>query len=111
LNKLEAETFLRLLAPLAPHLSEELWENFGRKKSIFLEKWPQYDNKLIEEETWQLIIQINGKVRDKIEVKKDVSEAEVKKIALSRERVKSWLADKEPKKIIYIPNRLINLVV
>jgi leucyl-tRNA synthetase len=111
LPKKEAEIFLRLLAPLAPHISEELWENLGYKKSIFLEKWPQYDEKLIEEETWQLIIQINGKVRDKIEVKKDISEEEVKKLALSQEKVQKWLAHKKPKKVIYIPNRLINLVV
>ena len=111
LAKKEAEIFLGLLAPLAPHISEELWEKFGHKKSIFLEKWPQYDKKLIEEETWQLIIQINGKVRDKIEVKKDITEKEVKELTLAQEKIKKWLDNKKPKKIIYIPNRLINLVV
>jgi leucyl-tRNA synthetase len=111
LSKKEAEIFLRLLAPLAPHITEELWEKLGHQKSIFLEKWPQYDERLIEEETWQLIIQVNGKVRDKIEVKKGVSEEEVKKLALSQEKIQKWLANKQPKKIIYIPNRLVNLVV
>ena len=111
LSKKEAEIFLRLLAPLAPHISEELWNKLGYKKSVFLEKWPQYDKKLIEQETWQLIIQINGKVRDKIEVKKGISEEKVKELALSQEKVKKWLDNKKPKKVIYIPNRLINLVV
>lgn len=111
LSKKEAETFLKLLAPTAPHISEELWEKVGNKKSIFLEKWPRYDEKLIQEKSWQLVIQINGKVRDKIEVKKDISEKEVKELALSQDRVKKWLNNKEPKKIIYVPGKLINLVV
>ena len=80
-------------------------------KSIFLEKWPGYDEKLIQEKSWQLVIQINGKVRDKIEVKKGISEKEVKELALSQDRIKKWLSNKEPKKIIYIPGRLINLVI
>ncbi len=111
LSKGEAEIFLRLLAPFAPHISEELWDKFGHHKSIFLEKWPQYDEKLIEEETWQLVIQINGKVRDKIEVSKSASEKEIKELALSQEKVKKWLGNQQPKKVIYIPNRLINLVI
>ena len=111
LSKREAEIFLRLLAPFAPHLAEELWEKFGHQKSIFKEKWPQYSQKLIEEETFQLIVQIDGKVRDRIEVKKDISEKEIRELALSREKVRKWLDNKKPRKIIYVPNRLINLVV
>ena len=111
LAKKEAEIFLRLLAPLAPHVSEELWNKLSHKKSIFLEKWPQYDKKLIEQRTWQLIIQINGKVRDKIEVEKDITEKEIKELTLAQEKIKKWLDNKPPKKIIYIPNRLINLVM
>ncbi len=111
LVKKDAEIFLRLLAPLAPHLSEELWEKIGHPKSIFTEKWPEYNKQLIKEESWQLIIQINGKVRDKVEVKRGISENEVKKIALSQEKIKKWLTGEKPKKIIYIPNRLVNLVI
>jgi len=111
LSKKDAQKLLKLLSPFAPHITEEIWEILGNKKSIFKEKWPEYDKKLIQEETWQLIIQINGKVRDKIEVKKNISEEEAKKITLSQDKVKKWLNDKKPKKIIYIPNRLINLVV
>jgi leucyl-tRNA synthetase len=103
--------FVIMLSPFAPHLAEELWEMLGYKKSILKQKWPAYDEKLIQEETWQLIIQINGKVRDKIEVKKDISEEEVRELALSQKKVKKWLDNKQPKKIIYIPNRLVNLVV
>jgi len=110
LSKKDAGIFLKLLAPFAPHISEELWEKLGNKKSIFLEKWPCCDEKLIKEETFPLIIQINGKVRDRMEIKKGVSEEEVKKLALNQERIKKWLDGKAPKKIIYIKERLVNLV-
>ncbi|MFH1460917.1 MAG: leucine--tRNA ligase [Patescibacteria group bacterium] len=115
LTKKDAETFLKILAPLAPHFSEELWsasvKTSADKQSIFEQKWPEYNEKLAREKAWQLVIQINGKVRDKIEVKKGISEAEIKKLALEQEKIKKWLGDKKPKKIIYIPERLINLVV
>ncbi|MBU1136898.1 leucine--tRNA ligase, partial [Patescibacteria group bacterium] len=108
LSKKDAAIFLKILSPLAPHLAEELW---GRKTSIFKEKWPKYDEKLIQKETWQMIIQINGKMRDRIETSKDLTEKQAKELALSSEKIKKWLKGKEPKKIIYIPKRLINLVI
>jgi leucyl-tRNA synthetase len=111
LSKKEAGIFLKLLSPIAPHISEELWEKIGNKKSIFLEKWPEHDKKLVKQDTFQLIIQINGKVRDKIEVNRDITEKEVKELALKQEKIKKWLGDKKPKKVIYIKERLVNLVV
>ncbi len=103
--------FAILLSPFAPHIAEELWETLGNKETISKEKWPEYDKKLIQEETWQLIIQINGKVRDKIEVEKGITEKQAKEIALESEKIKKWLGKKKLKKSIYIPNRLINLVI
>ncbi len=103
--------FAILLSPFAPHLAEELWESLGNKQSIFKQKWPKFDKKLIQEKTWQLIIQINGKVRDKIEVKKGISEKQVKELALAQEKIQKWLKNKKPKKIIYVPDRLVNLVL
>lgn len=111
MNKKEAGIFLQLLSPIAPHIAEELWQKIGNKKSIFLEKWPEYDKKLIKQDTFQLIVQINGKVRDKIEVNKEVTEKEVEELVLKREKVKKWLENKKPKKVIYIKERLVNLVV
>jgi len=111
LSKEDAQTFLKILSPFAPHISEELWQTLGNKKSIFKEKWPEYNEKLTQEKTWQLIIQINGKVRDKIEVKKDITEKEVNDLVLKSEKIKKWLESKKPKKVIYIPNRLVNLVI
>jgi len=119
-NKMEKEENFRtsdfklltlLLAPMVPHIAEELWRNLGNKKSIFLEKYPKYDPKLIKEETIILVIQINGKVRDKIKVEADISEEKAKKLAISQKNVKNWIESKEIKKTIFVPGRLINIVI
>jgi len=111
LSKKDAGLFLTLLACFVPHIAEELWEGLGNKKSVFLQSWPKADEKIAQEETFDLIIQINGKVRDKIQVSKNISEQEAKDLALNQDKIKKWLADKQPKKVIYIAGRLINLVV
>jgi len=105
------ERLLILLSPFAPHISEELWQKLGHKKSIFLEKWPKYDSEFTKEEIITLIIQVNGKIRDKIEVEADISEEEAKKLALSRKIVQKWIEEKEIKKVIFVPGKLINIVV
>jgi len=105
------ETFLKLLSPFAPHIAEELWSQLGHKKSIFTEKWPQFDKNLVKDETIELVIQINGKVRDKIEVATDIFEEEAKKIALASEKIKTILSGQEPKKVIFVRGRLINIVI
>jgi len=102
--------FLVLLSPMAPHIAEEIWQRLGHKKSIFFEKWPKYDKKLIREEIITLIVQVNGKVRDKMEIDASVSEAEAKKLTLERGKVKKWIEGKEIKKIIFVPGKLINIV-
>jgi leucyl-tRNA synthetase len=99
------------LAPFAPHISEEIWQILGKKQSIFLSSWPRWDEKLIEEEKIVLLIQVDGKVRDKIEVKADISEKEAKELALSLEKIKKWVEGKEIKKIIFVPKKLINIVL
>ena len=104
-------TFLKLLAPFAPHIAEELWQEvLGNKKSIHLESWPEYDETLLAEETVRLVIQVNGRVRDTIEVKKGLSEEDIKKIILDRDNVKKYITG-TIKKVIYIQDRIINLVV
>jgi len=111
LSKKDAEKFLKILSVFAPHICEELWQKLGHKSSIFKEKWPKYDEKLIKKETFELVIQVNGKVRDKIEVSVDISEEEVRGLALRRERIKKWLGIKKPKKVIFIKGRLVNIVI
>ncbi|MBU4274531.1 leucine--tRNA ligase [Patescibacteria group bacterium] len=105
------EKLLILFAPFASHITEELWSLSGFKKSVHLQKWPVYNPKLIKEEKITLVIQINGKVRDKIEVAVDISENKAKEIALSQEKIKKWIADKKIKKVVFIKNKLINIVV
>jgi len=108
-----------LLAPFAPHLTEELWQRinhlqpsaFSLQNSIHSQPWPKYDEKLVKEETIILIIQINGKARDKIEVEADISEEKAKELVLSREKIKKWIEGKEIKKLIFVPGKLINIVV
>ena len=106
-----AEKFLILLWPFVPHLAEELWEKLGHKESIFKEKWPEYDKKMIIDEKINLVVQVNGKVRDMIEVSVDISENEAKKIALESENIKKWLEGKEVKKVIFVKGKLINIVI
>lgn len=105
------ERMLILLAPFSPHLTEELWHLLGYKSSIHQQIWPKYDKKLVKEETITLVIQINGKVRDKIKVENDISEEKAKELALSQEKVKKWLEGKEIKKVIFVPRKLINIVI
>jgi len=110
--------FLLVLAPFAPHLTEELYSklktiNYKLKtfKSIHQEKWPEYDKKLVEDETFELLIQVNGKLRDKISVSKSISQKEAEKLALASGKIKIMLGNQKPKKVIFVPGRLINFVV
>ncbi|MBI2023502.1 leucine--tRNA ligase [Candidatus Giovannonibacteria bacterium] len=115
------ETFIKLLAPFAPHMTEELWHKLGDKsaqgrpalgwKSIHLESWPEFDPKQLEEDFFELIVQINGKLRDTFRISRGISQAEAEKLTLAREKVKLALENKKPRKIIYVPGRLINFVV
>ncbi len=106
------QTFLKLLAPFAPHLTEEIWRNvLGNKKSIHLESWPKYNPKLIEEEKFEMIVQVNGKVRDRVSAPSGISQKEAENIALSSEKIKKLIAGLKIKKIIFVPNRLINIVI
>ena len=111
INKEDFEVFLKLLAPFAPHLTEELWSNLGNKESIFREQWPKYNPELIKDKTITLVIQVNGKVRDNIEAPVDITEEEVRELALSREKIKKWTADKKIIKVIFVKGRLVNIVV
>lgn len=105
------ERFLLLLAPFAPFISEELWNKFGHKTSVHKEAWPEYDEKQTMEETFTLVVQVNGKVRDTLELPRSVSEEEVKRLVVEREKIKIALQGKEPRAIIYVPHRIANIVI
>lgn len=104
--------FLVIIAPFLPALAEELWHNVGNKNSIFSGKnWPKYDAKLAKNEEIELVVQINGKLRDRIKTDADISEDEAKKLAMESEKIKTFIQDKEIKKTIFVKGKLINIVI
>jgi leucyl-tRNA synthetase len=100
-----------MLSPIVPHFAEELWEILGNKESIFKSAWPQYDPKLLLEENIELPIQVNGKLRSKIEVPRDILEDKLKELVLADPKVATWLGGKPPKKFILVPQKLVNIVI
>ena len=102
---------LLLLAPTAPHLTEELWQRLGYPYSIHNQSWPQWNEELARDEEATLVVQVNGKLRDRITVPLSITEAEAKSLAMASQRVKAHLEGRELLKTIYVPGRLVNLVV
>ena len=105
------ETMMQLLAPFAPHITEELWHQTGHTGSIHNTDWPAYEESLTRDETFTLVMQVNGKVRERIEVPADISEQEVRELVLNNPRVATFIGDTTIQNIIYIPGRLVNVVV
>jgi leucyl-tRNA synthetase len=103
------EPFVLVLAPYAPHLAEELWEKLGNKQSLACAPWPKFDAALLKEENVTVILQVNGKLRDRMEVPAQISPAELEKLALANDRVKEHLAGKQVKKVIVVPGKLVNI--
>ncbi len=102
--------FLQLLAPFAPHITEELWCSLGKKSSIHLSEWPNYDENAIQEESKTVVVQVNGKHRSTLTITLTSSQKEIEQIACEDARVKSVLEGKSIKKVIYIPFKVINFV-
>jgi leucyl-tRNA synthetase len=102
---------LLLLAPAAPHLAEELWQLTGHGYSIHQQRWPQFDTGLAAAEEFELVVQVNGKVRDRVRVQVGTDEDHVRQLALSLPRISGLLNGQSPRKIIYVPGKIINIVV
>jgi leucyl-tRNA synthetase/predicted alpha/beta hydrolase family esterase len=111
LSKVEFETLLLLVAPFAPHITDELWETLGHKKSIYLESWPSFTTTESFTETISIVVQINGKVRAQLNIPNGSTDKEVEALVLSDEVVQKWVAGGSVKKFIYVPRRLANVVV
>ncbi|MCL0091354.1 leucine--tRNA ligase [Dehalococcoidales bacterium] len=105
------DTLLLLLAPITPHLAEELWQQTGHSHSIHNQSWPKWDEELVKEEEITLVVQVNGKLRDRVTVPASITEAEARQIAVERQKVRTYLEGKQIINIIYVPGRLVNLVV
>ena len=100
-----------MLAPFAPHISEEIWERLGHKGSLARHAWPKFDAAKLQETTMELPVQVNGKLRDKISVAADADEQTILKKAESAEKVRPWLEGKTIVKRLYVPKKLVNFVV
>jgi leucyl-tRNA synthetase len=105
------ETLLLLLAPACPHIAEELWARTERPYSIHVQSWPVCDEAVAAEEAITLVVQVNGKVRDRIEVPVDVDDETARTLALETEGAKRHAAGKQVVKVIVVPGRLVNIVV
>jgi leucyl-tRNA synthetase len=103
-------SLLLLLSPVAPHISEELWVSRGNAYSIHEQPWPNWDQDITSEETITLVVQVNGKVRDKIDVPADSDDERLRQTALSSEKIHKWLEGKEPRKVIVVKGKLVNIV-
>jgi leucyl-tRNA synthetase len=106
-----AEGFIKLLNPIAPFVTEEIWSNFGYKESISYEEWPTFDESKLVESTFEMVVQVNGKVRGKIEIDSNTTEEEMKEKAKKVENVKNYLEGNEIVKEIVIPKKLVSFVV
>ena len=104
------EGFVKLLSPIAPHLSEELWSLLGHDDTITYATWPTYDESKLVEDTVQIVLQVNGKVRSHAEVAKDMGKDELEKLALADEKIQEFTAGKTVRKVIAIPGKLVNVV-
>lgn len=107
----QKKRFLIVLGPFAPHISEELWHQLGEKNSIHLQTWPKVDKKYLKQNLLKIAIQINGKVRDTINVSTQDSEEVVKELALKSDKVQKYLAGKNIQKTIYIPGKILSIVI
>jgi leucyl-tRNA synthetase len=105
------DIYLRMLAPVAPHISEELWASLGKPYSIHTQPWPVVDEKAAAAEQITIVVQINGKVRDRLTLPADITEEGTRKAAMDSETVRKLLDGKTPKQVVVVPKRLVNIVV
>jgi len=102
---------ITMLAPFAPHMAEELWQLLGHDTQLAFAEWPQYDESKLVSDTMTIAVQVNGKVRATIDIASDASEDDVKATAMADENVKKWMGGNEPKKVIYVKGKIVNVVV
>ncbi|MDP8292706.1 MAG: class I tRNA ligase family protein, partial [Candidatus Orphnella occulta] len=106
-----AKTAVILLAPFVPHVAEELWQKLGQTSSIFNCAWPEYDKSKAREDTLTLPVMVNNKLRSRISVAADASEEKIREVVLADDKANTWIGEKDIKKIIIVPKRLVNIIV
>jgi leucyl-tRNA synthetase len=100
-----------MLNPFCPHFAEELWRELGYQTSSFRLPWPSYDANALVKDTFELVLQVNGKVRARVEAPVDAGKDELEKLALSNERIKSYIEGQNVRKVIVVPQKLVNVVI
>lgn len=109
-SKTYVENFVKLLSPVAPHIAEELWNILGNKETLAYAEWPSYDETKLVEDKVEIVVQINGKVKNKLEIARDLSKDETEKLAMADEKIKEELEGKTVRKVIVVPQKLVNIV-
>jgi leucyl-tRNA synthetase len=110
-SKSDFDMFLKILAPFAPHIAEEIWHNLGNKTLISTEKWPKFDQSKIVEEKINMMVQVNGRIRAQFTANPDIGESEAKALALALPETQKWLQGQQIKKVIFVPSKIINFVI
>jgi leucyl-tRNA synthetase len=110
LPKKYIEGFIKVLSPVAPHLSEELWSRLGNTTTISYEEWPVFDEAYLVDDEVEVVIQVMGKVRSKLSVAKDISKDELEKLAVNDEKIQEWIEGKTIRKVVVVPGKLVNIV-
>jgi leucyl-tRNA synthetase len=105
------EALLLTMAPFAPHMAEELWQRTGHRGSIFTERWPEHDDALAVADSITLVVQVNGKVRARVDTARGQERAALEALALEQERVRPFIAGKTVRKVVVVPDKLVNIVV
>jgi leucyl-tRNA synthetase len=104
------DIYLRMMAPVTPHIAEELWHRLGKPGSVHLQSWPRVDPEAIVEDEVTLIVQVNGKVRDRLSISASATEDDAKEMAIQSEGAQRFTEGKTIRKVIYVPGRLVNIV-
>jgi leucyl-tRNA synthetase len=110
-SRVELRTFVQLLAPFAPYMAEELWERLGEDGSVHTSQWPEVDETALRASTMQIVVEVNGRVRGRIEVPSDLDEGDIAALAMALEPVRRAVGDGAVSRVIYVPGRLVSLVV
>jgi leucyl-tRNA synthetase len=105
------ETLILLLSPFAPHIAEEMWEQMGHSGTIHQAAWPKHNEEFLKADEIEIVVQVNGKVRQKFLVSESIDEASLKEKSLGDPRIQEWTNGKEVKKVIVVPKKLVNIVV
>jgi leucyl-tRNA synthetase len=111
ISREEYEVLLKLLSPVASHVTEELWHLLGNTSFLVEEKWPEYDPLKLLQDKIEIVINVNGKIRDKVMVPVDMDEAELIKLALAQPKIQEWIKNQTIKKTIVVKNKLVNIVI